>query len=254
MKSYMSASGIKTFETCPKQWWFRYVSDLDPVIEEPKYLNLGNAVHYTIEDVLQQDPPPDWDSWESWGIEERFRDIYEVRYAHLVTEDLEDAAYTCLATAARALVKESPRLIDVEAEVEFNVDRPDVSGRFLAKMDVCTDREIWDWKTGSIRDDTPLKEKLQGAVYMAAYRAEYGRPPEKIRFLYLKEETARTLDPTDDVWNTLMRHASQLELAKKNDDFPAKPGDQCYWCDFEQYCTAAGGIGANFDWEKWMAL
>lgn len=250
MKGYMSASGIKKFGDCPKQWWFRYVSDLDPEIGEPKYLDLGNAVHYTIEDVLPQVSPP----YDEEELHANLRQVYEAVYYDLVTDDLKDAADTCLRVAARTVAKKQPDILGIEAEVTFNVDRPDLSSQFNAKMDVCTETEIWDWKTGSIRDDTPLKEKIQGAVYMAAYHVKYGRPPEKIRFLYLKEEQARSLDPTDEVWETMLNRAKRLALAKRNDDFPATPGDVCHWCDYQHACSAAGGVGIDFDWTKWRAL
>jgi putative RecB family exonuclease len=141
----------------------------------------------------------------------------------------------------------------VEAEYEFDVDRPDLQQKFKGKLDVATTNEIWDWKTGSIRDDTAEKEKIQGAVYMAAYRVAYGHSPEAIRFVYLKEGQVRTIEPSTDTWQFMLSHARNLAKSIRTENFEAKPGDQCYWCDFEQFCPAAGGIGADFSWEAWMA-
>lgn len=245
MKSYLSASGIKKHRRCPKQWWFRYVSDVEPVEGETKYLDLGNAVHEAIEAGLRQGRT----------------DLAFVRthYEHFATQygvpdDLWDTGLSCIEVAVDFINDEDPEILDVEAEAEFQIDRPDLQETVVGKMDVATDTEIWDWKTGSIRDETPIEEKIQGATYMAAYRVKYGKPPEKIRFLYLKEEQKRSLDPTDEVWDTMLAHALKLARSKASGQFEATPGDVCDWCDYRRVCAEGGGIGANFDWEKWTAL
>lgn len=254
MKSYISASGLKTFEDCPRQWWYKYESDKEPVEGDTRALDLGSAVHETIELVLTTDPPPQWDAWEEWDIESRFLDVYEQQFAASVAEEYQDRAIKCLKNAARYLEKREPQLRGVEVSVEYNLNRPDVDGLARGTMDVATDTEIWDWKTGGIYDDTAKKEKIQGAAYMGAYRVEYGEAPEAIRFIYLREEAVRSIEPSDEVWEYFVGYARRLAAAKKNDAFEATPGKPCQWCDYQSYCPAAGGIGENFDWQRWTAV
>lgn len=248
MKPYMSASGIKKFADCPKQWWFRYASDVDPSEADTRYLDLGSAVHETIEDALKA---------REAGLNPttKVESQYDVNAAaNGVTDDLWDDGLEYVHTAVGMVQRENPDIRDIEAEQEFDVERPDLDETFRAKIDVATESEIWDWKTGSIRDDTPKKEKIQGAVYMAAYRVKYGEPPSKVKFIYLKENEIRKFDPSDDVWEGMMSQAKALAAAKRENQFPARPGDQCHWCDYELYCTEAGGIGVGFDWNEWRAL
>lgn len=248
MKGYMSASGIKKFNDCPKSWWFRYISDYESVDGETKYLDLGNAVHDAIEALLATEELSELEEMD-------IRIRYEERADHYgVPPDLRSTGLDCTFRAIDYAVSRESEILGVEDEVIFDIDRPDISSEVRAKMDVATDTEIWDWKTGSIRDDTPLKEKIQGAVYMAAYRVEYGHAPEKIRFVYLKEEQVRSLDPSDEIWSTMLTHARSLAAAKEEETYPAQPGDGCHWCDYQMYCAEGGGVGTNFDWNQWTAL
>lgn len=245
MKGYLSASGLKKYDSCPKQWWFHYVSDEQPGDVDTRYMDLGSAVHDTIEAVLKAG---DWDT-------DAAMDAYAV-YAqrHAVADEFIERGEQCVRRAGDYVAKRDPNIRGVEVEERFHVDRPDVDAEFTAKMDVTTDTELWDWKTGSIRDDTPKKEQIQGAVYMAAYHSLYGHPPEKIRFVYLKEEQVRSLDPTDKVWATMLAVARRLQYAKQEDEFDATPGDVCHWCDYAHVCPAFGGVDADFDWDDWMTL
>jgi len=242
----MSSSGIKKFRKCPRQWWYHYVSNYEEVMGETKYLDLGNAVHEAIEKWLKPDSPD--------GLDTLLAHYQRLQLYHGVPEDMVEVGEQCCRKAFDFVADQDPTILGIEEKARFNINRPDVQTEVFGKMDVATDTEIWDWKTGSIRDDTPVEEKIQGATYMAAYNVLYGKPPEKIRFIYLKEEAVRSLDPSDEVWNVMLTHARKLTVAKQNDRFPAKPGNKCYWCGYEKYCDAAAGTGGDFDWEDWMRL
>lgn len=246
----MSASGIKKHADCPKSWWFRYESDVEPIEGDTTHLDLGNAVHDALEDALK--------GWmlNDRNLESYAKMRYESRADHHGVEDADiwKTGRDCIETAVEYVLDRDPDIIGIEDDVEFDVNRPDLNETFKGKMDVATQSEIWDWKTGSIRDDTRKKERIQGAVYMAAYRAEYGKPPEKVRFVYLKEEKVRSFEPSDEVWHEMLGAARSLAASKRADEWPAKPGDQCYWCPYEQSCAEAGGIGVGFDWDAWVKL
>lgn len=239
----MSASGIKKFADCPKQWWFRYLSDHEAEEGETKYMDLGSAVHDAIEECLktgQTDP------------DEEAHLFYHYADYHGVPDDMLQTGEDCFRRALEYVQKRDPEIIGVEDEIRFTIDRPDVQSDVLAYIDVATSDEIWDWKTGSIRDDTPQKEQIQAAVYVAAYRVEYGHFPEMVRFVYLKEEKVRSIEPSQDIANTMLANARAIVQARKRNEFPAKPGDKCHWCGYQMHCPESGvGVG-DFDWNKYM--
>lgn len=240
----LSASAIKTHKSCPEKWRFKYRTDVSPTKAGKGFAELGIAVHEAIETVLQNDP-----EYEESVLNHEIRQEYNKR-AEDVDQSMYEDGLDYLEVAARYLAANQPTIRGVEMDSEFGLSRSDIDHRFRGIMDVATQDEIWDWKTGRIRDDTPLEEKIQGAVYMRAYQEQYGEPPENVRFVYLKEESERILEPSDEVWNTMIKYAKQLIQAKESKEFPADPApSKCFFCAHEFNCEASpvgfGGVDFN---------
>lgn len=240
----LSPSAIKTFTKCPEQWRLKYRTDLDATKAGKGYAGLGIAVHESIEEVLKSDA-----EYSESVLNHELRQEYN-RRADDVRDDMYGDGLDYLEVAARYIAAKQPSLRGVEMDSEFGLSRPDVNIRFRGIVDVATMSEVWDWKTGRIRDDTPLEEKIQGAVYMRAFQEQYGQPPEQIRFVYLKEESERILDPSDEVWDTMIERAKALLQAQDSDNFPADPApSKCFFCGMEFHCDSSpvglGGIEWN---------
>lgn len=245
----ISASQVKTHAKCPLQYWFRYIGDVEDTKKGSDYLTLGSRVHDAIEIALTSEKTP------PFGHEDALRAAIQNSYRELkgyeLPDDLFEDGIKCCRKAAEFLHKQEPNITGVEERVEFEIDRPDMETGVTAIMDVTTDSEIWDWKTGRIRDDTAHAEKIQGSVYMAAYYHEYGRKPERVRFIYIKEGKVRTIDPSDENWNYMISRAKDLLTAKETGEFPGNPGDHCYWCSFEHWCPDAPTGMGNVPYEEY---
>lgn len=254
----ISASQVKAHSQCALQWEYRYRSDKEPTKKASKYLKLGSRVHEAIEDCLSEEngPPLNHKPSVRATIQNNFRD----NNSYPLPDDLFETGLECCETAAGFIVdgpgsvpddEWEPVIRDVELRKEYDIKRDDLDTGVTAIMDVTTHGEIWDWKTGSIRDRTPHEEKIQGAMYMAAYYEKYDEVPEKIRFVYVKEGKVRNLDPDDDIWEYMVRFAKELVKDKHDGTFEANPGDHCYWCGFEMFCPAsAAGVG-SVPWEEY---
>lgn len=249
----ISASQVKAHSKCPKQWWFRYQSEKEPSKSNMQYLWLGSRVHESIEEALTAESPPPLDHQKA--LQSAFQNLYREKDEYPVPDKLYKQGMECCEVASKFIVKGpsgvpddewNPTIEDIEKRIEYDISRPDVDTGVTAIMDVVTEKEIWDWKTGSIRDDTPHEEKIQGSIYMAAYFDEYGEAPEAIRFVYLKEGKVRDVDPSDEVWEYMLKRAKALVHAKETGEFPGKAGSHCYWCDYEFFCdvapTGVGGV------------
>ena len=138
---------------------------------------------------------------------------------------------------------------DIEKVCHFDINAVDRTA--IGFMDVAAENGIWDWKTGRIRDDTAHEEKVQGSVYMAAYYDEYGHPPERVRFIYIKEGKVRSFEPSDEHWNYMIKRAKALLQAKEENEFPGNPGDHCYFCGHEFFCPEAPTGMGNVPWEEY---
>lgn len=246
----ISASQVKCHSQCPKQWEFRYRSDTEPTNTDMSYLNMGSRVHEAIENVIEGK------SGDSFSDERLLKSAMTNEYRDLdqydVPDKLFDTGINCCKTAAKFLASEQPEIRDIEAREEFHIENERFVTGVTGIMDVVTDSEVWDWKTGKIYDDkseNAHKEKIQGATYMAAYLSKYGEPPENIVYVYLKEGKKRTIEPNDETWDYLLLYAEELVKSKESGEFPPKPGDQCYWCGYEMDCPGSkvGVGGVPFD-------
>jgi CRISPR/Cas system-associated exonuclease Cas4 (RecB family) len=237
----ISASRIKKHNRCPKQYELRYERDL-PGDDGNEYTVIGSLVHDAIENVLNEHDG-DFSSQNRLArhLKREFYDLEEEpdRDTELVGKSLRDDALGSLDTAAKYLVKRNPDIRGVEVPSLFELTSLKASA--FGYMDVCTDSEIWDWKTGSTPDDDGQDEGelIQGSLYMGAYYHEYGEMPEKIRFVYIKEGTVRSIDASEDNWNRMLQYARRLVNAQRGGEYPAKPSrSKCHWCSYSQFCPA----------------
>lgn len=240
--SKISASQIKRYSTCPRSYWYRYISEKEPTKIDKGYLSLGSRVHEAIEGALNT--AQDFD--DRLILQARIQNRYKGLSEYELSDDLYEQGMDCCETATKFLCKRNPDIRDIEKRVEFDIDETGVSTGVSGYIDLTTETELWDWKTGSIRDDTEHDEKIQGSVYMAAYYVAYGEKPEKIRFVYLKEDSVRSLDPSDENWEYMVENARELLKGRKNDEYPTEPGGFCYLCGYEAWCDASpvgmGGV------------
>lgn len=243
----ISASQVKQFDNCPKAYEYSYLTDIEPTKADKGYLALGSRVHESIEEVLQSEDCPPFGDRKM--ISKAITNTYHEKDEYPLDDEKYGTGVQCCDIAGKVLHKMDPDIRDVEATIRYDIDRDDLVTGVTAKMDITTDSKIWDWKTGTIRDDSIHGERIQGATYMAAYYNRYGEPPEEIMFIYLKEggdDTAkvRRLEPTDDNWQYLLKYARKLNQAKEQDRWKATPGDFCYLCEWEGWCDASPvGVG-----------
>lgn len=238
----MSASQIKTHSSCPKWYEYRYISDEEGTKESLGYAELGSRVHEAIELVLESEksPPMAEEEMLAASIQNTFRELDQWE----VPDNLFETGLQCCRSAASVLSAKEPDILDIEVSLEYDIDRDDLVTGVTGKIDLTTESGLWDWKTGRVRDETKHEERIQGATYMAGYLNKYGEPPEKIYFVYLKEgdeDTAkvRSLEPGDDIWKYMVQHAKKLRNSKDSENFRAKPGGQCFLCEYEFICPAS---------------
>ncbi|MFB6282558.1 MAG: PD-(D/E)XK nuclease family protein [Halobacteria archaeon] len=254
MTSRVSASRIKTYSRCPKQFCYAYNSDKEPTKQDSEFAELGTQVHEAIEDVLTQEDVP----MKSKPI---LQDAIIERYKGLDEDTLPDRLYErgikCCEAAAGYLYQRQPNIRDVERKTLFAIESADLNVEASAIIDVATENEIWDWKTGRIRDDISHDEKIQGSVYMGTYLEHYGEMPDAIRFVYLSPHASdeggkvRTLEPSDEIWNYMISNAKELVYGRMNDEYPANPDDHCYFCPFEFWCDETPTGMGNVPWEEY---
>lgn len=250
----LSASGIKSYAECEKQYWYKYLSEIDAVEqEEPEHFKVGNTVHDTLEKVLKDDELVIADEEELFQTLMRVKDTLEYDY-----ED-EEKVVTCFETASRWI---SSFVSDVKhVEEKWTMDKDGIEFRGLSDLvadieqgDEVYEDTIVDWKTGKENDE--WKERIQGGMYAEMHKDIYGTYPEAIVFVYLNEEV-QSLHPRiqdgkvfwneteNKYWSEIADYKNQILQSQAVDDWEAQPEQaNCYFCDYKYHC-ADSGIGAE---------
>lgn len=246
----LSASGIKAHKWCPEQFRLKYAERLPETKLGRGYGELGNAVHDSIEVALRaESEPPRYENQLREAMLSEYRSIEPD-----VDEELWDRGVQSLETAAIYLSETEEFAGDVtfegfEEEFEFSLGRVDIQARFTGRIDATSGATIYDWKTGSIREDD---EVIQGAIYMRGYQELYDRPPESIRFVYLKEGEERVLEPSDENWQAMLEYAREVVQDVQAESFEPQPdGTACYFCSMEGWCSASPVGAGGIEWEQW---
>lgn len=248
----ISASQVKKWKKCPKQFWYSYISDVEVSDDGNKYTEMGNAVHEAIENYLNAGNEMDNTS----EIEKNLQiHLSAVEDDYEYGADMEERAQKCLTNAAKYLKLLDEEILGVELDRTFHVDRPGITSDFRAIMDLATENKIVDWKTGN-----KGPEKVQAAIYIVAYWHEFGELPEEVHFVYMKdgdvnihkaEEGGEVYwdEEVNTYWDEMVPYAQAMQNAIEMGNFPADPGEsKCHWCAYSRHCPEGGGVG-DIPWE-----
>jgi RecB family exonuclease len=249
----LSASRIKKYQSCPKQYFYDYLSDVEPPEEgEVEHFEIGNAVHDSIEEALHEENVLDL---KQNDLYDRLKEIEsELDYNYSDRKKVE----TCLEFAAKFINKYVTSITTVEDEMNMEEMGIEFTG-FADLIGNVDDGDgelsdvVIDWKTG--KENPEWKEKIQGGVYVKMFYEEYGRWPESIQFVYLNEGTRSVHnrisdgeimwnDMQNEYWDEIKGYISNMTNSAYKGEFEAKPSDNCYWCDFKYSCED-GGRGAE---------
>jgi putative RecB family exonuclease len=109
---------------------------------------------------------------------------------------------------------------------------------------------VTDYKTGSAPKVQYEAKRLAGVHFYAAMcEATFGRRPDRIQLLHLREPEAIITIPTEQSVRGMKIKAKAVwkavEIACEREDFRPNPGPLCNWCAFQQWCPTFGGNPAD---------
>jgi putative RecB family exonuclease len=243
----MSASSLKTFEGCPGQFEFGTIKGVEGTDTENKYTIVGSMIHDAIEEVIRNT-----DDAGELGENELAHLMKSNFHANPEKEKIDQK----MVNRGMKALQVAARFVSDFGDIEFTSTEERfetyINGvHFRGYMDATTRHEVWDWKSGNMPDDDDrLGEILQGMVYWEGFREMFDRPPERIRFIYLKEGKERVYDEKGNAYQEMMDMIEKVRRAIKENSFEYKPGSHCTWCPHELRCPASKvGIGGQ-SWEK----
>jgi RecB family exonuclease len=251
-----SHSSLGSFETCPRQYWYRYIGK--PEIEKVETIEafLGNRVHDTLEKlyklrrggrVLSEEET--LELFESVWAEEWSDDILIVN-EELTAEDYKRVGREALAAYHRRYAPfDQARTLRLEARVGLDLDG---SGRY--RMQGFVDRiarrgdgtyEIHDYKTSShLPTQGEADEDRQLALYQIGLEGMWndGAAVDLI-WHYVRFDTHlvshRTPEQLQGVRESCIKLIDDIESRGRDEEsFPTRPSSLCPWCAFRTICPA----------------
>lgn len=238
----LSATRIKQYLTCPRQYRYVYVERL-PVTLTPQ-LVFGKAIHQVLQQLhiwyLENDALP--------GQDEAFTQFMELWREALrvgqpifteksgTPEQFETIAGPIIGNFLRRYGSLPPLAVEFAFELEW---RDHVLCGIIDRIEVAdTGLVVVDFKTGKAKPTiASLNNDLQLTIYAYAVEQVFSVPVERVVFHHLRSdaEMPTTRDAGD------FRHLLEAVLPSvvsgiEAGMFPPSYGFHCNWCDFRERC------------------
>lgn len=250
----LSATRVKMYQQCPRQYRFRYVDEIPTVITGA--LAFGQVIHQVLHNLGQWsissgEPFCEQVAWYEFS---RLWDDIVHKENPLFKSDEELLEYGQLAKLMLCGFVEAQRErpLPILLEYPFAIELCDEeSGReytlrgIIDRVDQTEDGlVIVDYKTGK-RKPSPrqLREDLQLTIYAFAMRELFGVGVEEIIYYHLRDQTPLTV-LRDDSELQLLQKQQLPQVAKgiAEECFAPRPGYYCRFCDYRELCSEEGGV------------
>jgi putative RecB family exonuclease len=255
MQTY-SHSALESFETCPRQFWYRYVGKPEVVREKTVEAFLGTCVHKTLESLYklrlagrvlsEEETLARFEALWAKGWSDAIRIVNE----ELSAEDYRRAGREALTAYHRRHAPfDQEATLRLEARVAFPLDP---GGRYrmqgyvdrIARRDDGT-YEIHDYKTSS---HLPSQGDADGDRQLALYQIGLQglwMDVEAVDLIwhYLRFDTDlvshRTREQLREVREACIAVIQDIERRGEEEErFPTRPSAICNWCEFRTICPA----------------
>jgi putative RecB family exonuclease len=244
----LSPSRAGDFKTCPQLFKFRAVDR----IPEPTsiYQARGTTAHLALQRLFDHpldERTPDllFDLFREAWTEIRGEDEFEGLFT--TVEDEREWGVESMTLLANYFSIEDPKSFepeDRELDMLEDLDGMMIRG-ILDRID--RDRDgalvITDYKTGKAPPERyALASFFALKIYALLIRNKLGETPKELRLLYLNGPTLyrlpvddRQLDAMDGQLRALW---AAIDRAMGSGRFPARPGNLCNWCSYQEICPA----------------
>ena len=250
----LSATRIKTFLQCPRQYRFHYVDEIPTMLTGA--LAFGQVIHQVLHNLqmwrLTHGEPLSaqvamYDFTRLWEeIESTEKPLFKTETEFVEYEELASLILSGYVEAHRNL--SPPILLEYPFEIPL---QDEVSGRkyllrgIIDRVDQADNGlVIVDYKT-SKRKPSPrqLAEDLQLTIYAFAANRLFEQKVTRIVYYYLRDQTEFEITRDDGAIKVLLSETLPMvadDIASQR--FKPKPGFYCRFCEYRELCNEEGGV------------
>ena len=245
-----SFSQLKAYETCPRQYYYSHIVKLR-ASGKPSF-SFGRTMHNALykffklivernelkqqdlfkkEEKIKQPTLKDLLEFykESW-IEDWFEDEKQKEEYYKKGEEILKEYYN-------KYKKDFPIPIFLEKGFHIKVKGNSLKGTFDRVDPIGKNHwNIIDYKTGKAKDKLTFEDKKQLLIYQIAAEDVFKTKVKNLTFYYLNENTEISFVGTDKEIEKIKLWIMDIINQIKEQDFTAKPGFTCKFCDFKKIC------------------
>ena len=235
-----SATSLKTYDSCPLKFKFRYVLKIP---SEPKiYFDFGSVVHKVVELLSTQKKEGIVPTREE---AHRLLDLLWPKTSFLTLTQEQEKKITAIQILDTYLTWELQNQNEILASEEsFTFKQDDLSFTGgIDRIEKTPDGQlrVIDFKTGkkpSKLTKASIPEEIQLNLYCLAIQNVYGQLPQVASFFYLEEGKFVDYIPTKETIEAFYKRLREITDAVRNREFSPCPGWDCHFCDYAGLCEA----------------
>jgi hypothetical protein len=245
-RGYISHSQIRMYNECPRKYYFAYVEDIRPPVNEKVFL--GEVFHATIEryflDKINGSPPE----------EDAIAAIFKARFDEAGTgreivwqAPRRETRERGLAFLQHFLRHIAPATRPLMVEKELSVVLPGSPVLLKGVIDLVEeDYCITDFKTTTSKwSASKARNSTQMIIYKYLFDSSFGPVSSSLKYevLYgksagrIRHQTLR-IDPAEDAVANLLLLIRQVVEKIGRQDFPANETPGCRYCEFRGHCNS----------------
>lgn len=255
MINLFSHNALKTFESCPRRFKFRLIENIELPKRVPANIFLGQVVHRTLARlyaIVQDGKVPTLEY-----LVDFYKKAWEVPELEQIHIDRDYMTMDDYIASGRSMIEShyakyapfaTAKTIGIERKLDGYL--PGSSYRLRGVIDRLSRRpdgtiEISDYKTGkdlprSGRD--PLFYRQMGLYQLLVQEnfPDFSQIELVQYYLKLDETVAYRMseEELDQLKEELRVVIALIKRAEQHDDFPAKEGSHCDFCEYQQICPA----------------
>jgi putative RecB family exonuclease len=240
----LSASSMKTYEQCPKKYYYNYIA------KEPRkqwdHFDLGNLCHRALE-IFHQTYMEEGTSKKSLSrlmshsFTEARKEFEDIKNNLLV--EAKELIQNYLASVSKGNM---PLVKGVETSFDFHLSDDILIRGFLDRVDILKSGifHIVDYKTTK---NTKYLDPFQLLIYGMWLKKEYPHVENfKASYLLLRHNSKLksydfNVKDLDKCKKKILKYAEKINTSLEEDTWAPIPGPLCNWCDFKKICPTQQG-------------
>lgn len=240
----LSASSMKTFDQCPKKYFYTYIERVPR--KQWDHFDLGNLCHKTLEifhSVYMEDAENNENLTNLMGYAfSKAREEFKEVGVDIITE----AKKLVQGYLDLVNTKGMPNVKGVETSFNFNLSEDIMVRGFLDRIDLMNDDmyHIVDYKTTK---NEKYLEPFQLLVYGLWLQKEHPEVDNfKASYILLRHDSKlKSYDfnkyDVEKAKEKILDFASKIKTAESQEQWIPIPTPLCNWCDFKDICPTQKG-------------